>query len=117
MDYRMKSVIEFNLPADEDAHLDAVQGAKWRSLFGRLTVFLLTREAMAKCEENRKAFREVSRFLAEETRTAGLTCFTASELQREYAKFEKSCEAKLDAISDDEDRTTMGGQDPSAKLA
>jgi hypothetical protein len=98
----MKTVIEFDLPDDEDAHLDAVQGAKWRALVGRLKVFLLTREATEKYEEKGEAFREVSRFLAEETRTVGLTCLTASDLRREHAEFEKSCEAKLDALPPDE---------------
>jgi hypothetical protein len=77
----MKSTIEFDLPEDEDAHLDAAQGAKWKRFANTLHARLAAQAATEKRVERQEAYNDIRRWLQEEMRTAGLTCYSSQQLR------------------------------------
>lgn len=93
----VKATIEFDLPADQDAHLDAVQGERWKALAYNLYVWLRMMAATDENVERQRVFDEVQSFLRDERLTAGLTFCCSEHLRDLRAKHHKACSEELSA--------------------
>jgi hypothetical protein len=93
----MKVTIEFELPGEQDAHVDAVLGARWKAVVYNLYIWLTMRATTEEHVERQRAFDEVQRFLRDERLTAGLTFCCSENLRELNAKHHERCTEKLNA--------------------
>lgn len=85
----MKATIEFNLPAEHDAYLDAINGTRWKEV---MRAFEWTLNVWRDTEENsdrRHAHDIVLRQLRDERKYAGLTYATVKSLKQDHARMDK----------------------------
>jgi hypothetical protein len=78
----MKVTIEFELPVEQDAYFDAVEGSRWRDFAQGIELFLILLEATEANLEAQRAFHHILQHMRQERAAAGLT-FLSSQALRE----------------------------------
>jgi hypothetical protein len=79
----MKPSLEFEMPAEQDAFLDAIQGSRWKELVFGIERFLAAAEATEASSEKQAIYHAVLQLMRRERAVAGLTFYSAMAL-REY---------------------------------
>ena len=92
----MKTIIEFELPADEEAYRDVVEGTKWRDFVCDIEQFLILLEATEVNTDAQRAYRAVLQRMRHERALAGLTFCAAAELRRLRAEHGQQWSEQLD---------------------
>ena len=110
-------MIEFELPTDEDPHLDATHGARWKRLVHDLQAWLRIHAATGKNRERQLAFDDVRRFIREEMHTAGLTFYPSQQLEELSLQRQNSWMDKLNAYLEKKEFTSEspGAIEPQSK--
>lgn len=85
----MKATLEFELPAEQDAYWDAINGARWREFVRHAQCYISMLRDIDKNPECREAFFALKTWLREELGNAGITHHTSKSLQDEYRRVEK----------------------------
>jgi hypothetical protein len=93
----MKTIIEFELPADEDAYRDALEGTKWKDFVCDIEQFLILLEATEANTDAQRAYRAVLQRMRHERALAGLTFCAAAKLRQLRAEHGRQWSEQLDA--------------------
>jgi len=77
----MKALIEFDLPAEQDAFEDASNGTKWKELVRDLQEMLLVMARTDESKERREAYELIRQHLLSERALAGLGLVSNAKLE------------------------------------
>lgn len=92
----MKATIEFDLPAEQDAFVDAVSGKKWKELVRGLQEMLHVMARTDESKERQAAYETMYRWLASERALAGLGLASNASLEAAWIKHSELWRDELD---------------------
>jgi hypothetical protein len=92
----MKATLEFDLPADIDAYLDAVNGARWREFVRHAQNHVSMWRDIEQDPKAIEVYSTVKLWLTQELGLAGLTHHTNQSLLDEYIRYEKFCSRQVE---------------------
>ena len=92
--HNMKATLEFELPAEHDAYLDAVNGTRWRQYANLVEACVSTVGVKSESPECRQEFCEFLQSMREERLDAGLSLHTSESLQKIYDRHAESLQRR-----------------------
>lgn len=92
----MKATIEFELPAEQDAYLDAINGSRWKEVMRSFEWYLMVLRDTGENSDLRQAYDHIRRKLRENQQAAGLTYATVKSLKKDQSRSDAYWAKRLD---------------------
>jgi hypothetical protein len=92
----MKATIEFELPTNEEAYLDAVNGTKWRELASITDLVLMVWRDTEEDLVRRGVYDKIRKWFRSNIQNEGLTLATAATLRQSRSRQAKLWTKQLD---------------------